>query len=208
MGSDEPPRSDPPAAPDDAKVIDMGGPPPSERRPINRPFRWRLVVGIVLLVAGGGIGYVIGDRHSPADAPLPPAGRSETPAVSALTSTGVTCSTQQGTALSIGLQVVNHTGHPVNLDEMIVELPPGSRFHLVASFWGPCGTNNVSAQPPAAALQANATLWVSAKVVTRAACAIPDPVVFVIGYDGGHKLRAHFNDLADGRYTGCGQSTD
>jgi hypothetical protein len=208
MSSDEPRRSDPPAAPDDAKVIEMGGPPPSEHRPINRRFRWRLVAAIAVLATGGGIGYVIGDRHSPGDAALPRVGRSEAPAVSALTSTGVTCSMQQGTALSIGVQLVNHAGHAVKLDEMIVELPPGSRFELVAGFWGPCGTSNRSAQPPAVALGADTTTWVSATVATRVPCAIPDPVVFVVDYDGGHKVRAQFNALGDGRYTGCDESTD
>ena len=145
MSSDDPRRPDPPAAADDGKVIEMGGAPPPERRRNNRPFRWRLVVGIAVLVTGGGIAYVIGDRHSPDDAARPSVARSEASAVSAVTSTGVTCSMQQGTALSIGVQLVNHAGHAVNLDEMIVELPPGSRFDLVAGFWGPCGTSNRSA---------------------------------------------------------------
>ena len=207
MSSEEPPRSDPAVAPDDAKVIEMGGAPPSERRPLSRR-RWRLVVGIAILVAGGGIGYIISDRHSPDDAARPPVGRSEAPAVGAVTSTGMTCSMQQGTALSIGIQLVNHAGHVVNLDAMMVELPPGSRFDVVDAFWGPCGTNNRSAQPRAVALDADATTWVSAAVATQAPCAIPDPVVFVIDYDGGHKLRAQFNALGDGRYTGCDESTD
>ena len=208
MSSDDPRRPDPPAAADDGKVIEMGGAPPPERRRNNRPFRWRLVVGIAVLVTGGGIAYVIGDRHSPNDAARPSVARSEASAASAVTSSGMTCSMQQGTALSIGVQLVNHAGHAVNLDHMIVELPPGSRFDLVAGFWGPCGTSNRSAQPPAVMLEANATTWVSATVATRAPCAIPDPVVFVIDYDGGHKLRAQFTALGDGRYTGCGESTD
>jgi hypothetical protein len=203
MSSDDPPRPEPPAAPDDGKVIEMGGAPPPERHTIKHRFRWRLGVGIAILATGGGIGYVIGDRHSPGDAALPRVGHSETSAVGAVTSTGVTCSMQQGTALSIGVQLVNHAGHTVNLDEMIVELPPGSSFDLVAGFWGPCGTSNRSAQPAAVALEANATTWVSATVITQLPCAIPDPVVFVIDYDGGHKLRTQFNDLGDGRYTGC-----
>ncbi|HEX3285887.1 MAG TPA: hypothetical protein VHT50_14830, partial [Mycobacterium sp.] len=59
---------------------------------------------------------------------LPRVGHSETSAVGAVTSTGVTCSMQQGTALSIGVQLVNHAGHTVNLDEMItawVQCRPG-----------------------------------------------------------------------------------
>jgi hypothetical protein len=207
MSSDDPPQSDPPAAPDDGKVIEMGGAPPPERRGFNRPFRWRLVVGIAVLVAGGGIGYLISDRQSPGDAAFPPDGRSEASAVSAVTSTGATCSMQRGTALSIGVQLVNRAGHAVNLDQMLVELPPGSRLDLMAGYWGPCGTSNPSAQPRAVALEADATTWVSATVATRVPCAIPDPVVFVIDYDGGHKLRVPFNALGDGRYTGCDEST-
>jgi len=34
------------------------------------------------------------------------------------------------------------------------------------------------------------------------------PVVFVIDYDGGHKLRAQFSDLGGGRYTRCDESTN
>ena len=207
MSSDDTPRPDPPAAPDDGKVIEMGGAPPPQRRPIKHRFRWRLGVAIAILATGAGIGYIIDDRHSPDDAALPRVGHSETSAVGAVTSTGVTCSMQQGTALSIGVQLVNHAGHTVNLDEMIVELPPGSSVDLVAGLWGPCGTSNRSAQPAAVALDANATTWVSATVATRLPCAIPDPVVFVIDYDGGHKLRTQFNDLGDGRYTGCNTST-
>lgn len=207
MGSDHPPRPGRPAVSDDGKVIEMGGAPPPERRPVSRPLRWRLMVGIAVLVTGVGIGYVIGDRHSPADGPRPPVGRSGASTVSAVTSTGVTCSMQQGTALSIGVQLVNHAGHAVSLDEMMVELPRGSRFTLVAGYWGPCGTSNRAAPPRAVALGANATTWVSATLATREPCAIPDPVVFVIDYDGGHKLRTQFNDLGDGRYTGCDAST-
>ncbi len=207
MSSDDPRRPDPPAGADDGKVIEMGGAPPSARRSMNRPLRWRLVIGIAVLVVGGGIGYLIGNRHNPGDAARPPVGRSEAPAVTAVTSTGVTCSMQQGTALSIGVQLVNHSGHPVNLDELIVELPPGSRFDLVAGFWGPCGTSSHSPQPRAVALETNATTWVSATVASRVVCAIPDPVVFVIDYDRGHKLRAQFTALGDGRYTGCHEST-
>jgi hypothetical protein len=207
MSSEDSPRSEPPAVSDDEKVIEMGGAPSPGHRRINRAFRWRLVVGIAILVAGSGIGYVIGDRHSSGDAALPPVGRSDASAVSAVTSTGVTCSMQQGTALSVGVQLVNRAGHAVNLDQMIVELPPGSRFDLVAGYWGPCGTSNLSAQPRAVALEADATTWVSATVATRVPCAIPDPVVFVINYDG-HTLRAQFNGLGDGRYTGCHKSTD
>jgi hypothetical protein len=208
MSPDDSPRFDPPATPDDGKVIEMGGAPPPQRRPVNRPFRRRLVVGIAVLVTGGGLGYIVGDRHNPGDAELPRVGRSEASAVGAVTPTGVTCSMQHGTALSIGVQLANHAGHAVNLEEMIVELPPRSRLDLVGSFWGPCGTSNSSAQARPVALEAGATTWVSATVTTREPCAIPDPVVFVIDYDGGHKLRAQFNDLGDGRYTGCDASTD
>jgi len=192
MSSDDPARSDQPAAPDDGKVIEMGGAPPSERRPINRGFRWRLLVGLAILLAGGGIGYIISDRHSPGDAAHPQLGRTKASAVSAVTSTGVTCSMQQGNALSIGVQLVNHAGHAVNLNAMSIELPPGSRLDLVADFWGPCGTNNLWAQPRLVALEADATTWVSATLVTHVPCAIPDPVVFVIDYDGGHKWRVQF----------------
>ena len=78
----------------DAKVIEMGGPPLSERRPINRPFRWRLVVGIAVLVTCGAIGYIIGDRHSPGD--LPRVGRSEASALSAVARTRRPAGRMQG----------------------------------------------------------------------------------------------------------------
>jgi hypothetical protein len=199
MGSDDPSKE-----PDDEKVIDLGF-PSSERRVAHGRIRWRLALGVAILALGGVTGYALGDRHGTDDQAHRGAEPSKSPTVNTVAATGLTCSMQEGSALSVGVQLVNRAERAIDLDQVTVELPTGSRFHLITSFWGPCDTANSSRRPHAITLEADATAWVSATVASRALCAIPDPVVFVIDYDGGQKLRTQFSSLGDGRYNGCGE---
>ena len=200
------PPPDPPAESDDQNVIELGRPSEEGRHTRGR-LRKRVAVGIAVLATGVAIGYAIGEHNSADNPAHRPTERTTAPAVNLVDATGLTCSTQQGSALSVGVQLVNRAGHEIGLDKITVELPVGSRFHLLGDFWGPCGTTSSTANRPPITLGASATTWVSATVASRVQCAIPDPVVFVIDYNGGHKLRTQFTGLADGRYAGCGEPT-
>jgi hypothetical protein len=205
MGSDDPPPG-PPAESDDQKVIDLGR-PSTERPHMRGRLRRRVVVGVVIVATGGAIALAIGDRHGAGNAARHAIERSQASAVNPVAATGRTCSMHQNSALSVGIELANHAGRAIELNTITIELPTGSRFHLLADSWGRCGATNSSARQPSVTLDAGATTWVSASITSQAQCAIPDPIVFVIDYDGGHKLRAQFSALADGRYAGCGEPT-
>src|SRR5262245_2551898 len=213
MGSDDPPPPGPPAESDDEKVIDLGIPSSEHRHTPDRlrhtlgRLRLRVAVGIAVLAVGGVVGYAIGDRHGAGVAAHRPTERSEAGAVNPVDVTGQTCSMEHGTEHSVGVQLINHAGRAIDLHKITVELPAGSRFHLVAGVWGPCGTTSSLANRPPVTLDAGATTWVSATVASQVQCAIPDPVVFVIDYEGRHTLRTQFSGLADVRYAGCGEPT-
>jgi len=220
MGSDDPPPPGPPAESDDEKVIDLGVPSSGHRHTPGRlrdtpgrlrhtpgRLRLRVVVGIAILAVGGIVGYAISDSNGSGVAAHHPTERSEAAAANPVDVTGQTCSMEHGTEHSVGVQLVNHAGHAIDLDKITVSLPAGSRFHVVAGFWGPCGTTSSLANRPPVTLGTGATTWVSATVASQVQCAIPDPVVFVIDYDRRHALRTQFSGLADGRYAGCGEPT-
>jgi hypothetical protein len=196
-------------------VLEMGG----RRKPAPRwrPSAAALVLGAAALLAGLGVGYLAGARHSghPA-APRPP---SPAPAALAapfsaggfpLSQSGPQCSVQAGRELQVGLQVTNLSPAALTLRRVEVALPLGG-LRVISRAWGPCG--DLPADPAAPGqvlpppLGRGASSWFTVTFHVLVRCPKPLPVQFTVDY--GQQGRAAairlpgFPDLGQVPYSGC-----
>jgi hypothetical protein len=188
-------------------VISLDG--PAEPLPPRR--RWRGVVSsTVALVAafalGVGVGYEWLDRDPPQPSPTAASGR-------AGVAIGARCSVQTGSALQLGVELVNHGPGSIVVSRPRLDLPIGG-LAPTSMVWGTCGQLDADAWPGdgeqgAVEVPENTTLWLSGgfDVVEPDECPAPYPVLFTVAYTDTTgqvaDLSFGFADLGDVSYSAC-----
>jgi hypothetical protein len=179
------------------------------RPPVRWPMRPSWLAGLVAiaLLAGIGIGYLIGRPHHHAAAPAP------TPTTVTLSreaglSLGETCygiDASSGRVLMVGVNLVNDGARPVVLTGVQGVFPLGG-LRQVGSQDGECD-NNATAVVNGRRIDPSATAWVSLILAVQVRCPGPLPVQFRIDYavDGAPstQLVSPFPDLGQVPYPGC-----
>jgi hypothetical protein len=174
----------------------------------------------LLAAAALGVGLIAGylgghQQNRAAQPPRPrtttPAQRSTPPLASqqslgpALAATGNRCALQRGTALELGVEVANQSGHAIAVRQFRAVLPLGGLRPAAASV-GTCGALP-SGVPPAQTLPAGATEWLTISFDVLVRCPQPLPVQFLVSYtDSGKPMTAQldeFPDLGQVAYSGC-----
>ncbi|HEY7224724.1 MAG TPA: hypothetical protein VH561_14200 [Micromonosporaceae bacterium] len=162
------------------------GPPPGAR--------WRIVASVLALVLACAAGAAFGLRSGS----MP---RLRVDAMARLGadiwSTGQQCSTQAGSMLWLGIEVVNTGPGVVTPYALSVHLPVGG-FDVVGTYWGMCGklyaiSDPGPPRPPA--LARNETAWLSAVLYPRDSCPTSYPVRFQLSYVDSHGALASGRDV-------------
>jgi hypothetical protein len=172
-----------------------------------RPW-WLAALVLAVLAAGICVGYVFGRHTSEAasGAPSPtPAGsaRAEPPQ---LTTTGSVCSTQppRTRQLTLGLQVQNSGGAPLQIIDVQGVFPIGG-LRMAAAAVGHCNDPGIPVGGNWVA--AGSTAWLRVTVDVLVDCPGPAPVQFRVEYTGGGASTsvtlAAFPDLGNVGYSGC-----
>jgi hypothetical protein len=219
-----------PAADD---VLQLGSDrPPRQLRPSWWPSwrpprlpRFAAILAVAAFVvgvgAGLGVGYTAGQHHAAAGTPAA-AASDGTPSAGALAGTGGptlaqtgnVCSSQHGTTLQLGIQVVNDSTTALTLFQIRPVLPMGG-LRVTAIGWGPCGQLPIGpladGDPQDLGvdqyLPAQATGWFSITVKVLVSCPSALPVQFEVAYGQHGKIStvpmAGFNDLGNVGYSGC-----
>jgi hypothetical protein len=228
---DEPPWGRLPGEPADDDVLQLGSDRPRrDLRPAWWPSWWppriprfaAILVVVALVVgvgAGFGAGYTAGRHHTTAATPAATASGSDPAAVAGtagptLAQSGNVCSSQHGTQLQLGVQVVNDSTTALTLFQIRPVLPMGG-LRVTSISWGACGQLPIDPQadgdPQSAAmdqfLPAQAAGWFTITVQVLVRCPAALPVQFQVAYGQHGKVStvpmAGFNDLANVGYSGC-----
>jgi hypothetical protein len=207
-----PPRRDPEAVQfidDEHDPAERSAEPPARsgsRLPIA--VAWLLAAG----VAGGAVGFVLGQHQGSSRAPAAVASRtapkSVAPSVGAdLSATDNRCSAQTGSRqLQLGFEILNPGATDVELHEVTPVFPLGG-LQTFATQVGTCGqpaTDTI----PGYQMHPDSKVWITATItVLSAACPAPLPVQFDVAYAvSGQQRRQRvtsFSDLGNVPYTAC-----
>ena len=203
------------ADPDGGDII----PGRSPRPPVRWSLRPSWLVGLLaaVLVAGIGIGYLVGGHGKTRTVAAPPssgAASEPLPAGSALAevpklnATGNTCVgmlASNGRPLMVGIEIVNGGPQPVVLRNVQGVFPLGG-LRQVDSQAGQCD-NNSTESVAGRRIEPTATAWISLTLDVLVRCPGPLPVRFRVAYtaDGGQGLQqlGGFPDLSEVPYPGC-----
>ncbi|HEY0719105.1 MAG TPA: hypothetical protein VGD68_15945 [Streptosporangiaceae bacterium] len=204
--------------PGEDDVLEQGGdrrPGPSWWPP--RVSRAAAALSVLALLLGLGVGYLAGVRHSPggpATAPVPSASDSAPPVLigPTLEQSYNRCSAQDGTALQLGVELINQSATPLTLSMVRVVLPMAG-VQVTSVTWGPCGEVPGSTEDPPQDdatdryLMPGASGWLTVTVKVLVSCPQYVPVQFRVGYLQHGKLSTvllpGFPDLSNVSYSGC-----
>jgi hypothetical protein len=182
--------------------------PPPPRIAVTLP--WLLAA----ILAGGAVGFFIGDRPRRSPAPVTVTVTASAPHPStasapfaSLGTTGNKCSAQVGARrLQLGIEIRNEGNTEVEL-RSVTPVFPLHGLQAVATRQGTCGQPSIS-EIAGVAIEPQSTVWITTTVrVVDSGCPAALPVLFDVTYTGaGLQRRSHlagFNDLTDVPYTGC-----
>jgi hypothetical protein len=185
------------------------------RSPRQWPIRPSRLAGllVIVLLAGIGIGYLIGHsgRAEPMAAPSPLATTqtaAPAPAVPPrpLALSGPTCAivdTGTGRARTVGVQLVNSGPQPLVLTA-VHGVVPVNGLQPLDSYVGQCDQSTRSGLPYAIAARSSA--WLSLNLVVRTPCPVAPPVELWVGYavgGAGGETVLSFPDLGPSPYPSC-----
>jgi hypothetical protein len=184
-------------------VIGRGSRRPARSGPRWRPPRIGLILAAAGLVAGLGAGYAAGVRQGgkAAAPPAPPV-----TGAAPLSQAGLTCSTQSGGELQLGVDVANESAAAVTLRKVTVVLPIGG-LREVSQAWGPCGELPAATVAPANVVPAGGSTWFTVTFQVLVSCPQPLPVQFILRYQRSSQAEVTdlpgFPDLGQVPYGQC-----
>jgi hypothetical protein len=194
-------------------AIEMGSPGTPWRR-----WRRLRVAGLVCvaLIVGAALGYYIGTLGAePKTGPTEPSGAAPTARLlvpgggQPPTATGNRCSVQLGSALQLGLEIVNQSAAGTTLLGAQVGLPLNG-LRLTAIAWGSCGQLSVIDGASPYPLPPGATTWLRMTFDVLTPCPAPLPVQINLRYAQAQTVAVAFvggfSDLGDVAYSGCSAS--
>lgn len=167
-----------------ADVVESGPPRPGLPGWLRTP----VAAVILAVVVAGTVGYVIGSRGAKARNPVPGPSASTAITVPAplsgantITGTSNLCAVQNGTHLTLGVEIRNGTTSAAILHRPRVILPLGG-LRLRSVIWGSCGQISPMAEGDDRVVPAGGTVWLSMVFDVLVACPAPLPVQLNIGY--------------------------
>jgi hypothetical protein len=176
--------------------------------------RGLVLLGIALLAAAVG-GYAVGTVRADTPGPAVSTGAAPNggPPTRLLvqgrqppTTTGSRCSSQDGTTLQVGLEIVNGSDLPTTLLAVTVDLPLNG-LRVAGKAWASCGQLFPSDAANPFPLAPGATAWITITLDVLVDCPAPLPVQVDVRYQQANEislaLLGGFSDLGDVPYTGC-----
>ena len=189
-----------------ADAVESGGP----RSGLPGRLRTPAATVVLAVVVAAVVGYVIGDRGAKARNPRPAASVSTAVTVpppltgaDAVTGTGGRCAVQNGTRLTLGVEIRNGTTSAAILRPPRVILPLGG-LRLRSVTWGSCAQISPMTEADDRVVPAGGTVWLSMVFDVLVACPAPMPVQLHVGYTlsngSGEADLLPFPDLGDVPY--------